>query len=224
MSEFNDPFSTGPSADEAAVVAEAEAIVDEASAIDEAAEAVAVIEAEGDIVDGKDQGGNPFAGGSSIHSDDLADAFYAAIKAKDVKAIVFRLNSPGGSDTASEQILAAIRAAKAAGKPVVVSMGTYGASGGYWVSSQASAIVAEPRPHSNSAGRRRRNPRGRSAGRGAFLIGPLEGGSSREDYGRRCKRRKFVSQVSRVLRRGDPESGGVPSGGIAGGRTFLSGT
>lgn len=46
MSEFNDPFSTGPSADEAAVVAEAEAIVDEASAIDEAAEAVAVIEAE----------------------------------------------------------------------------------------------------------------------------------------------------------------------------------
>ena len=114
--------------------------------------AVAVIEAEGDIVDGKDQGGNPFAGGSSIHSDDLADAFYAAIKAKDVKAIVFRLNSPGGSDTASEQILAAIRAAKAAGKPVVVSMGTYGASGGYWVSSQASAIVAEPTTLTGSIG------------------------------------------------------------------------
>ncbi|MBS0333832.1 MAG: S49 family peptidase, partial [Proteobacteria bacterium] len=99
--------------------------------------AVAVIEAEGDIVDGKDQGGNPFAGGSTIYSDDLADAFYDAVKAKDVKAIVLRLNSPGGSDTASEQILAAIRAAKAAGKPVVVSMGTYGASGGYWVSSEA---------------------------------------------------------------------------------------
>ncbi|HEY3947399.1 S49 family peptidase, partial [Phenylobacterium sp.] len=114
--------------------------------------AVAVIEAEGDIVEGKDQGGNPFAGGSSIYSDDLAQAFYDAIKAKDVKAIVFRLNSPGGSDTASEQILAAIRAAKAAGKPVVVSMGTYGASGGYWVSSEASAIVAEPSTLTGSIG------------------------------------------------------------------------
>src|ERR1700761_5337961 len=65
---------------------------------------VAVIEGEGDIVDGKDQGGNPFAGGSTIYADDTADAFYQAIKAKDVKAIVFRLNSPGGSDTASEEI------------------------------------------------------------------------------------------------------------------------
>ncbi|THD64814.1 signal peptide peptidase SppA [Phenylobacterium sp.] len=114
--------------------------------------AVAVIEAEGDIVDGKDQGGNPFSRGSSIYADDLAQAFYDAIKAKDVKAIVFRLNSPGGSDTASEEILAAIRAAKAAGKPVVVSMGTYGASGGYWVSSEASAIVAEPSTLTGSIG------------------------------------------------------------------------
>lgn len=114
--------------------------------------AVAVIEAEGDIVDGKDQGGNPFAGGSTIYADDIADAFYDAIKAKDVKAIVLRLNSPGGSDTASEEILAAIRAAKAAGKPVVVSMGTYGASGGYWISSEASAIVAEPSTLTGSIG------------------------------------------------------------------------
>ncbi len=114
--------------------------------------AVAVIEGEGDIVTGKDEGGNPLRGGSSIYSDDISDAFYDAIKAKDVKAIVFRLNSPGGSDTASEQILSAIRAAKAAGKPVVVSMGTYGASGGYWVSSQASAIVAEPSTLTGSIG------------------------------------------------------------------------
>lgn len=114
--------------------------------------AVAVIEGEGDIVDGKDQGGSPFRGGSSIYADDISDAFYRAIKAKDVKAIVFRLNSPGGSDTASEEILAAIRAAKAAGKPVVVSMGTYGASGGYWVSSEASAILAEPSTLTGSIG------------------------------------------------------------------------
>jgi len=113
---------------------------------------IAVIEGEGDIVDGRDQGSNPFSGGSTIYADDISDAFYKAIKAKDVKAIVFRLNSPGGSDTASEEILAAIRAAKAAGKPVVVSMGTYGASGGYWVSSEASAILAEPSTLTGSIG------------------------------------------------------------------------
>jgi protease-4 len=114
--------------------------------------AIAVIEAEGAIVTGKDGVRNPFSGGSNIYSDDLSDAFYDAIKARDVKAIVFRLNSPGGSDTASEQILAAVRAAKAAGKPVVVSMGTYGASGGYWVSSESSAIVAEPTTLTGSIG------------------------------------------------------------------------
>ncbi|HEX3700585.1 MAG TPA: signal peptide peptidase SppA [Phenylobacterium sp.] len=113
---------------------------------------IAVIEAEGDIVTGADGTRSPFSGGSSIHSDDLSDAFYQAAKAKDVKAIVFRLDSPGGSDTASEQILDAVRAAKAAGKPVVVSMGTYGASGGYWVASEASAIVAEPSTLTGSIG------------------------------------------------------------------------
>ena len=114
--------------------------------------AVAIIEAEGPIVTGKDGAANPFTGGSNIYSDDLAEAIYDAVKAKDVKAIVLRLNSPGGSDTASEQILAAIRAAKAAGKPVVVSMATYAASGGYWVSSEASAIVAQPTTLTGSIG------------------------------------------------------------------------
>jgi protease-4 len=114
--------------------------------------AIAVIEAEGAIMTGTDGAKNPFTGGSTIYSDDVAKAFYDAIKNRDVKAIVFRLNSPGGSDTASEQILAAVRAARAAGKPVVVSMGTYGASGGYWVSSQASAIVAQPTTLTGSIG------------------------------------------------------------------------
>jgi protease-4 len=113
---------------------------------------IAVIEGEGAIMTGEDEGRNPFGGGSNIYSDKLADAFYDAAKSKDVKAVVFRLNSPGGSDTASEQILAGVRAAKAAGKPVVVSMGTYGASGGYWVSSEASAIVAEPTTLTGSIG------------------------------------------------------------------------
>ena len=114
--------------------------------------AIAVIEAEGAIVTGKDGGANPFTGGGGIYSDDVSEAFHDAIKARDVKAIVLRLNSPGGSDTASEQILSSIRAAKAAGKPVVVSMGTYAASGGYWVASEASAIVAQPTTLTGSIG------------------------------------------------------------------------
>lgn len=113
---------------------------------------VAIVEAEGPIVTGHDGVANPFTGGPTIYSDDLSEAIYDAAEDDDVKAIVFRVNSPGGSDTASEQILAAVRAAKAAKKPVVVSMGTYAASGGYWISSEASAIVAQPSTLTGSIG------------------------------------------------------------------------
>jgi protease IV len=123
---------------------------------------VAVISAEGAIMTGHGGGGGPLGGEQVIRSDDVAKAFYDAIDDQSVKAIVFRLNSPGGSDTASEQILAAVRAARAAGKPVVVSMGTYGASGGYWISSDASEIVAEPSTLTGSIG----------VFGGKFVVGP----------------------------------------------------
>ncbi len=109
---------------------------------------VAVVSAEGDIVTGP---GGAGVGSQNINADDVADALYAATNDKSVKAIVFRESSPGGSDTASEEILAAVRAAKAV-KPVVISMGTYGASGGYWIASEASAIVAEPSTLTGSIG------------------------------------------------------------------------
>jgi len=123
---------------------------------------IAVVEAEGPIVTGRDGSSNPFSGSSTIYSDDISKALYDAAKDKDVKAIVFRVNSPGGSDTASEQILAGVRAAKAAKKPVVVSMGTYGASGGYWIASEASAIVAQPSTLTGSIG----------VFGGKFVLGP----------------------------------------------------
>jgi len=123
---------------------------------------IALIEAEGDIVTGAGGRSSPFGGSQSIYADDLTKAFYDAIEDKDVKAIVFRVSSPGGSDTASEEILSAVRAAKAAGKPVVVSMGDYGASGGYWISSEASEIVAEPSTLTGSIG----------VFGGKFAIGP----------------------------------------------------
>ena len=113
--------------------------------------AIAIVGGEGAIVTGRGGAGS-FGGGSSIHSDDTAEAIYDAIEDRDVKAIVFRVSSPGGSPEASEQILAAVRAARAAGKPVVVSMGAYAASGGYWVSSQADWIVAQPTTLTGSIG------------------------------------------------------------------------
>ena len=113
--------------------------------------AIAIVGGEGAIVTGRG-GGASFGGGSSIHSDDTAEAIYDAIEDKSVKAIVFRVSSPGGSPEASEQILAAVRAARAAGKPVVVSMGAYAASGGYWISSEADWIVAQPTTLTGSIG------------------------------------------------------------------------
>jgi len=114
--------------------------------------AIAVIGAEGPIITGTSNSASPFGGDSTVYSDDVAKALHDAAADKDVKAIVFRVSSPGGSDTASEQILAAVKAAKAAGKPVVVSMGTYAASGGYWISSAASSIIAEPTTLTGSIG------------------------------------------------------------------------
>jgi len=113
---------------------------------------VAVVSAEGPIVTGAGGGGSPFGGGSTIYSDRTAEAIYDAIEDEEVRAIVFRVSSPGGSDVASEQVLAAVRAAVAAGKPVVVSMGAYAASGGYWISSEASHIVAQPTTLTGSIG------------------------------------------------------------------------
>jgi protease-4 len=111
---------------------------------------------------GRGESPSPLGGEQTIRSDQVSKAFYDAIQDQDVKAIVFRVSSPGGSDTASEQILASVRAARAAGKPVVVSMGTYGASGGYWIASDANEIVAEPSTLTGSIG----------VFGGKFVIGP----------------------------------------------------
>jgi len=112
---------------------------------------VALIEAAGDIVDGTaDRGG--LGGNAEIASDDYAEAFRKARHDKTVKAILFRIDSPGGSVTASAQILDALQEAKAAGKPVIVSMGPLAASGGYYVACSADRIVAEPATLTGSIG------------------------------------------------------------------------
>ena len=122
---------------------------------------LAVIGAEGDITTGASRN-TVFSTSGGIKSDDLQRAFQKAAADPAVKAIVFRVSSPGGSDTASEQIGAAVRAARAAGKPVVVSMGTYAASGGYWISADANEIVADPTTLTGSIG----------VFGGKFVLGP----------------------------------------------------
>jgi len=112
---------------------------------------IALVEAAGDIVDGSATSG-PFGGDSVIAGDDMARAIRQATADKDIKAIVLRVDSPGGSVTASDQILDAVKKAQAAGKPVVVSMGSVAASGGYYISASADKIVAQPGTITGSIG------------------------------------------------------------------------
>ncbi|HVZ27900.1 MAG TPA: signal peptide peptidase SppA [Rhizomicrobium sp.] len=112
---------------------------------------VAVIEAAGEIADGTARN-NPFQTSSGIASDDLSDAIRQATRDSNIKAIVLRVDSPGGSVTASDQILDAVKKAQSKGKPVVVSMGSLAASGGYYISTSADRIVAEPGTLTGSIG------------------------------------------------------------------------
>jgi protease-4 len=112
---------------------------------------VAVIEAAGEIADGTARN-SPFETSSGIASDDLSDAIRQATRDSDIKVIVLRVDSPGGSVTASDQILDAVKKAQAKGKPVVVSMGSLAASGGYYISASADRIVAEPGTLTGSIG------------------------------------------------------------------------
>lgn len=82
--------------------------------------------------------------GTAMGSDTVAAAFRAAAKDDDVKAILFRVDSPGGSYVASDTILRAVKNAQKAGKPVIVSMGDLAGSGGYFVAMSADKIVAQP--------------------------------------------------------------------------------
>ncbi|KMV70875.1 protease 4 [bacteria symbiont BFo1 of Frankliniella occidentalis] len=106
---------------------------------------IAVIVANGAIMDGEETPG-------SVGGDTTALEIREARLDPKIKAILFRVNSPGGSVTASETIREELAAAKAAGKPVVVSMGGMAASGGYWVSTPANYIIASPNTLTGSIG------------------------------------------------------------------------
>jgi len=114
---------------------------------------VALITGAGAIRRGKSGGFNPLQGGRPyIGSDSVAAAFRAAIEDKRVKAILFRVDSPGGSYVASDTIWRETVRAREAGKPLIVSMGNVAGSGGYFVAMAADKIVAQPGTITGSIG------------------------------------------------------------------------
>lgn len=113
---------------------------------------VAVINVDGEIVDGR--GGPQFLpfGASTVGGDTIASAVREAAADESVSAIVLRVNSPGGSVTASETLWREVKRARKRGKPVVASMGAVAASGGYYIAVAADAIVANPATITGSIG------------------------------------------------------------------------
>ncbi|MFQ3580815.1 MAG: signal peptide peptidase SppA [Chloracidobacterium sp.] len=106
---------------------------------------IAVVYAEGDIVDGPGSDGQ-------IGGDRLAKELRKLRQDDQIKAFVLRVNSPGGSALASEVIRRELAEIRAAGKPVVISMGTVAASGGYWISTASDKIFAAPNTITGSIG------------------------------------------------------------------------
>ncbi|SEN37407.1 protease-4 [Sphingomonas gellani] len=108
-------------------------------------DAVGIITVAGDIVDGT-------AGPGTAGGDTVVQLLLKGMADNNLKALVVRVDSPGGSALASEEIRQAVLQAKAKGLPVVVSMGSIAASGGYWVSTAGDAIFAEPSTITGSIG------------------------------------------------------------------------
>ncbi|MDE2080950.1 MAG: signal peptide peptidase SppA [Burkholderiales bacterium] len=108
-------------------------------------DAVAVIVAEGEIDDGTD-------GPGAIGGLSTAAMIRSAREDDRVKAIVLRVNSPGGSAYGAELVRRELALARRAGKPVVVSMGDVAASGGYWIATAADEVIADPATITGSIG------------------------------------------------------------------------
>ncbi len=104
---------------------------------------IALIEAYGTVVRGGSRY-SPLDGSVSMGADTISSAFRAAIEDRRVKAIIFRVDSPGGSYVASDTIWRETIRAQEADKPVIVSMGNVAGSGGYFVAMNADKIVAQP--------------------------------------------------------------------------------
>lgn len=111
---------------------------------------IALVRATGTIT--SSTGGGLLDDDSGATSDDVVDALDSAARAKEVKAIVLRIDSPGGTYPAADAMADAVARARSAGKPVIVSMGDVAASGGYLAAVRADVIVAQPATITGSIG------------------------------------------------------------------------
>lgn len=112
---------------------------------------VALIYGDGTITSGKSEY-NPLTGSKTMGARTITAAFRAATRDPSTGAILFRVNSPGGSYVASDMIRREIVRAREAGKPVIVTMGAVAGSGGYFVSADATKIIAHPATLTGSIG------------------------------------------------------------------------
>jgi protease-4 len=112
---------------------------------DDGGPAVGVIVAEGDIIDGKAEPG-------TVSDLGMLTLIRRAREDDKIKAVVLRVDSPGGSAFASEVIRRELQVTREAGKPVIVSMGDVAASGGYWISMAADEVIADPGTITGSIG------------------------------------------------------------------------
>ena len=117
----------------------------EANPAGDAAGEIGILTVAGTILDGK-------AGAGTAGGDTIAEALEKGLRDGNLKALVVRIDSPGGSVTGSERIRQAVLQAKAQGLPVVISMGSVAASGGYWIATAGDGIFAEPSTITGSIG------------------------------------------------------------------------
>ena len=117
----------------------------EAQAVSEDKGPIGVVTVAGEIIDGK-------AGPGTAGAETIARAIEKGLKKNDLKALIVRVDSPGGSVMASERIRQALLSAKEKKIPIVVSMGSVAASGGYWVATPGDFIFAEPSTVTGSIG------------------------------------------------------------------------
>lgn len=116
------------------------------------ADSIAVVYGSGAITRGSGEA-SPFESGATFAADTIAEALIEAARAPGTRAIIFRVESPGGSAIASDTVLRAVKRAQTEYEtPIVVSMGSVAASGGYWVSMGADRIIAQPGTLTGSIG------------------------------------------------------------------------
>ena len=113
---------------------------------------IALIYGSGLVVRSGDGAANPVTGSNVMAATEMTRAFRAAVRDSAVRAILFRIDSPGGSAVASESIWREVVFARERGKPVIVSMGDVAGSGGYYAAAAADKIVAEPATLTGSIG------------------------------------------------------------------------